>query len=72
LEDGDIDSTLDREGDARRIWAGRDLFVKEIAHRIDENAPPLTPEKRLRQTIGSQCEVEAVFERMSDDATKAF
>src|SRR5690242_16310442 len=40
------------------------LFVEEVAHRIYKDATRLSPSERLRETLWSQCEVEASFEWM--------
>jgi hypothetical protein len=50
----------------------RHLFVKEVAHRIHENAPRLLPPQRLLQALRSKCQIEAIFEWMTFDATEPF
>lgn len=49
----------------------RDLFVKEVAHGIHENALRLLPGERLEQALGPQCEIEPAFEWMSHDSAEA-
>ena len=43
----------------------RNPFVKQIAHRVDEYHPGLTPAQGLAKFLGNKPQVEAVLERMS-------
>ena len=44
---------------------GWNVFVKEIAHRVDEDLPRAPPMKRLIEFFGNEPEVETLFERVS-------
>src|ERR1035437_89301 len=48
------------------------FLVKEVAHGIYENHPRLLPFKRLRESFGPQCQIEAVFKGMTRHPAKAF
>src|SRR5262249_13332825 len=50
----------------------RHLFVKEIAHGVDEDHSRYPPAKRLFETFGAQRQIEAVFERVSGRTTEPF
>ncbi len=56
----------------REIYDERNLFVEQIAHRVDENHPGLTPPQRLRQFSGNKPQVEALLEGMALHAAEPF
>src|ERR1700722_20157721 len=50
----------------------RHLFMEEVAHRIDEDAPWRFPGQGLDKPRRSQREIEAIPERMVPHAAEAF
>src|SRR5258708_37873828 len=51
-------------------WSGH-FFMKEVTHRVDEDAPWLSPTQRLSQPLSTQFQVKTIFERMTGDTSKA-
>jgi hypothetical protein len=50
----------------------RDLMVKHIRHRIDEDSSRLSPLEGKIESIGPQFEIESLLIRMSRHPTKPF
>src|SRR5579872_6176131 len=50
----------------------RNRFVEKIAHRIHENRFLRAPLEWLRQLLGHESQIEALFVRMAWDPSKAF
>jgi hypothetical protein len=42
---------------------GWNVFVKEVAHRVDEDLPRTSPTQRLLKLLGHESEVEALLEK---------
>ena len=51
---------------------GRDGFVEQVAHGVDENPAGAPPRQRLVELLRHQAEVETLLERMSGDPAEAF
>src|SRR5262245_53109550 len=49
----------------------RHIVVKQIAHRIDEDALRLLPTERLTEFFGDESQIEPLFERVSLHAAEA-
>src|SRR5579871_1062338 len=50
----------------------RDVIMKEIAHRVDENALRQAPLQRNLELLGHQTKIKSLLERMARDAAKSF
>ena len=69
LEDVPVGSSHDVADASDEI--GRDVFVEQVAHRVDEDLPRPFPVQRLLQLLGHESEIEALFKRVSGHTAKA-
>src|SRR3970040_2177022 len=51
---------------------GWNVFVKEVAHRIDEDFPRASPVQRLLKLLGHKSQIEALLEWVSRHTAETF